>query len=442
MRTGVLVFGWVTLQACQAALAPSQVNAPPPAAVSASAALSAPAAVAPPISPQPTTIAELSQLSELACDARIFILTGRTFVSCGPALLFLDEAHSLRRDAALAAGLGVDAAGVFPPRLVGMAGQWPNAAWAAIAEEAGNNSVRLRFFRWRRDRWVASGSGVEVGVPMEWVVFPWQESGIAALAPTPYGPTRVLASSGKPGAVPALTPAVQTKAERGSYPCKHALVLPEAWAELAPGDVMVFSGQLCSVSTKNHADVGQMWGMGLERLRAGQKQGALTLLPLPSDAPVDMSWNVTGAAALSPSDACVAATGFGSQIAPDEPRRGYLAHWNGQDWQQEVAPFTMLTGLWAQAGAFWALDQQGALWTRRRGRWSLIQWKKPRAPSVAEPAHSEQISQLVAIDAENIWLVRREERGPEVTSRIYRLLLEPEFGHVSIKGDDVHSEDE
>ena len=430
MRTGVLVFAWVALQACQAARAPSQVNAPPPAAVSAHAraALTTPAAVVPPIiSPQPT-IAELSQLSELACDARIFILAGRTFVSCGPALLFLDEAHSLRRDAALAAGLGLDAAGVFPPQLVGMAGQWPNAAWAAIGEEAGNNSVRIRFFRWRRDRWVSSGSGVEVGVPMQWVVFPWQESGIAALAPTPYGPTRVLSSSGKPGAVPALTPAVQTKAERSSYPCKHALISPEAWAELAPGDVMVFSGQLCGVSPKNNADVRQMRGMGLERLRAGQKQGALTLLPLPSDAPVDMRWNVTAAAALSASEACVAATGFGSQLAPDEPRRGYLAHWNGQDWQQEVAPFTLVTSLWAQAGAFWALDQDGALWTRHSGRWSLIQWKTLGAASAAEPARREQISQLVAIDADTIWLVRREERRPEVTSRIYRLRLQPDFG--------------
>lgn len=358
--------------------------------------------------------AELSLVTELACDAQLFAMRGRTVVWCGKSLLVVDQHGSLVDAPKLTMGLGVDAPGVSPPQLVAMAGQWPDAAWAAITEVSGNgNSSTLRFFRWQKERWVAASKGVEAGGPFTWVVFPWQR-GMAALAPTPFGPTRVVSTG--PSAVPALTLAVQSKADRDSYYCKHALIAPEASVELAPGDVMVFAGQLCGVPTAPNGSDVQARHLGIERLRAGQKQGEITLFPVPQDLPAEVFWNVDGAAALSATDALVAANGTGGHF--------YLGRWDGQSFRRESPPFTTLTGLWAQAGAYWVTDSFGGSWLGRGGRWLPIEWRAPVARDAAEGPRREAVSQIIALDAETTWLVRREERGAEVSSRIYRVKLE------------------
>jgi hypothetical protein len=318
----------------------------------------------------------------------------------------------------LAAGLGLGAPGVSPPQLVAMAGTWPESAWAATTEVSGNgNSSRLRFFRWQRARWAATGSGAELGGAMSGVVFPWSPNGLVALAPTPFGPTRVLAVGEGAASVPALSPALQSKEDRDSYYCKHALIAPEAWLELSPGDVMVLAGQLCGVPTAPNGASEQARHLGFERLRAGRKQGEIALLPAPSGLPADTFWNVDAAAARSATDAYVAASGTGGHF--------YLAHYDGEQWRQQSAPFTTLRGLWAQGGAYWATDSFGTSWIRREGEWLSITWHAPVKRDASEGPRREEVSQIVAIDAQTTWLVQREERGAEVTSRVYRMQLEP-----------------
>jgi hypothetical protein len=277
---------------------------------------------------------------------------------------------------------------------------------------AGNgNSTELRFYRWQTNRWARWGKSVELGGPMSWVVFPWKEDGLAALAPSPFGPTRALVLAPRPGALPALTEAVQSAAERESYACQHAMLAPEAWVELSPGDVMVFSGQLCGVGG---GDSGSH-SLGLERLRAGQKLGELSVLPVPNDLPPDVSWNVVGAAALGPSDALVA--------AHDSAGRSYLAHWDGESWQRETPPFEALNGLWALAGVFWAVDDQGESWTRRGERFIPVAWASSTPRELVAPSRSAAITQVLTVGAVT-WLVQREERGAEVTSRLYEVRLQ------------------
>lgn len=397
---------------CSAPPRTPSVAAAPLAPVSAAPATT----TSPPPPASPTTVrAELSLVAERACDLRLFALTGRTVAWCGKDLLVVDANGALVNEPALAAGLSLDAPGISPPQLVAMAGQWPDAAWAATTEVSGNgNSSTLRFFRWRKNRWVVSGKSAELGGPLSGVVFPWQTDGIAALAPTPFGPTRVLATA---PAMPALTPAVQSRADRDSYPCKHALIAPEAWAALSPGDVMVFAGQLCGVpSAPNGAEV-QARHLGVERLRAGAKQGEVTLLPVPSDVPSDVFWNVDAAAALSTTDVLVAANGSGGRF--------YLAHYDGQGWRQESAPFTTLRGLWAQAGTYWATDSFGTSWVRRGERWLSVEWRAPVSRDAAEGPRREEVAQLMDVSPGTTWLVRREERDHEVTSRVFRVQLEP-----------------
>lgn len=412
-QRGVLFVAGLAL-GCGANQAPSSI-APPPSPTTPGITTAAASSTIPP-APEPNTVgAELSLVAERRCELRLFVLKGRTIAWCAKDLLVVDESGSLVDEPTLAAGLGLDAPGISPPQHVAMAGRWPDAAWAATTEVSGNgNSSRLRFFRWRKARWVPSATAAELGGPMSWVVFPWQTDGMAALAPTPFGPTRVLSAA---AALPALTPAVQSKADRESYPCKHALIAPEAWVELSPGDVMVFAGQLCGVPTAPNGDAVQARHLGVERLRAGAKQGEITLLPVPSGLPADVFWNVDGAAALSATDAYVAAGGTGGHF--------YLAHYDGEGWQQESAPFTTLSGLWAQAKAYWATDSLGTSWLRQDGRWLSIDWRAPIARDAAEGPRHEVVSQIIALDEETTWLVRREERGHEVTSRIYRVKLEP-----------------
>ncbi len=419
MRGRCFVLVWAATLACQSAPVAKTVRAPTtvvtPSATPTSVAL--PEVVKPETA---SVTAELSLERELACDAQVFALGSHRFVACGAELSLVEEAHAPAKNTLLARGLRLDAPGIAPPRIVAMAGRWPDAAWAATTEVSGNgNSSKLRFFRWRKERWVASGNSVELGGAMSGVVFPWRE-GMVALAPTAFGPTRVLTVGERSTTVPALSLAVQSTADRDSYPCQHALIAPEAFIELSSGDVMVFAGQLCGVPTTGREGELQARHLGVERLRFGEKSGQITLLPLPTGSPADAIWNVDGAAALSATDVLVAARGSGGYFS--------LARWNGQDWRQEPAPFATLSGLWAQAGAFWATDSFGTTWTRRSERWLRVDWRAPAAQSARdadEGPRRNEVSQIIAIDAKTTWLVRREERGPNVTSRIYRLRIEP-----------------
>jgi hypothetical protein len=213
---------------------------------------------------------------------------------------------------------------------------------------------------------------------------------------------------------------VQSKGDRESYPCQHALIAPETAVELTPGDVMIFAGQLCGVPSAPNASEAQARHLGVERLRAGQKQGEISLLPLPPGLPPQVFWNVDAAAALSATDALVAASGTGGHF--------YLARWDGQGFSQQVTPFKTLSGLWAQAGAYWATDAFGGAWLWRRGEWLPIEWRAPVAQDAAAGSRREEVSQLIAIDAETTWLVKRfepEARDQQVSSRVYRVRLEP-----------------
>ena len=424
---------WLGASSCQA------TQPPAPAHVEASTAVSA-APAAPERSSSPTaqsaqvealnpgvTSVELSLVSELACDARVFVLAGRTFVACGTSLLFVDEARALKQDPSLVAGLNL-ATGVSPTEIMAMAGRWPDAAWLATNSVTGyGHTTQLRFFRWQKRRWIPAGKSVERGGVENLLVFPWRD-GLAALASSAFSATKAVAVATKPGGLPLLTRAVQSKADKESYPCVHALIFPEAWAELGPDDVMVFSGQLCGVPAHKNGDAIGARSIGFERLRASAKRAELSLLPTPSDAPWDTVWNVTAAVALSAADVWVAANGSYTPPAADAPRRSYayLARWDGSAWHVQEAPTKNVARLWAAGGLLWAMDHDGSWWTRRSDGWSRVEW---RAPASA-PAHPDaprlldEDSQLIAIDSETIWLVRRETRfGPEHMSRIYRVGL-------------------
>jgi hypothetical protein len=392
------------------------------------------ASAAPPVATveppgHPTTTVKREFVQELPCNALFFPTTGRTFVACERQLWFVGESGSIERNASLERGLKLDADNVWSPRIAYIAGQWPNAAWSVTQEAAsGGNSVLLRFFRWRKERWAPVTAGVDVFGALGWVGFPWGGDGLVALVPQPFEPTRLLAFGAKPVAVPALTKAVQSKEEAAQYRCRNAMIMPEAWAELAANDVLVFAGQLCGASGAN-ASEGQDRFFGAERLRAGQKQGELTLLPLPAELPPHMGWFDVVAAALSPTDVLVASEGIEDSEGAGESRRRfpYLAHFDGQAWRTEPAPLGKATALWAGAGVFWATDAEGALWMRREARWYRVEWSDPTAQ--VEGAASENhghVSQLHADRAGTLWLVRSKE-GPgwSVTSRIYRLRVEP-----------------
>ena len=383
----------------------------------------------PAVSPTPAAVVELALLGELRCDAALFPLAGRTFVACGRALMVLDEAGVLRSEAPLSAGLELDTAELARTELIAMAGQWPAAVWAVTGQALSErNATKLRFLRWRKDHWASVGASVEQGMAEARVVFPWREDGLAAVIANAFKPTRSLVFAAKPAALPALTLAVQSKHERAEYPCQHAMIAPEAWAELSSGDVMVFSGRLCGVPSSGASAEGSSFG--LERLQMGEKHGQVSAVPAPRNTPRDMSWNVVGAAALSPDDVLVATTGIDNQRAPDEPfqRYAYFAHWDGNDWRQKQSPFAISAGLWAVAGAFWATDQQGALWSRRGERWSPVEWKGS-APPAATPGVSSvrgQISQFVSDAAGRLWLMHRAEQpGADTISRIYRVRIAP-----------------
>ncbi|RYZ01333.1 MAG: hypothetical protein EOO73_35850 [Myxococcales bacterium] len=415
MRLQLVLGSFALALGCGPGPTPTLRPSMPPAAVSPERTAKAPAA-APPAA---TTVrVALTSVTELPCELRLFTLSGKTFGVCGKGMLQADEGGSLQSAPQLAAGLELDAPGIAPPQLVAMAGEWPGSAWAATTVVSGNgNSSRLRLFRWRRDRWTPSGLSVELGGAMSWVVFPWLEDGMVALAPTPFGPTRVLAGTARPARLPALTLARQSPEDRASYPCKHALIAPEAALELSPGDVMVFAGQLCGVpAAPNGGDV-QARHLGFERLRAGEKQGELALLPAPSGLPADVFWNVDGAAALSATDALVGASGSGGL--------SYLARWDGQAWRREAATFATLTGLWARAGTYWATDAFGGAWLWRRDRWLRIDWRTPVTRDAAEGSRNQKVTQLFAPNEQTTWLVQLEERGQEVTSRVYVVQVEP-----------------
>jgi hypothetical protein len=407
--------------------APTAVSAPAPAAAGASSSPTAQSAQVEALKPSVTSV-ELSPVSELSCDARVFVLSGRTFVACGTSLLFVDETRALKQDPSLVAGLKL-ATGVSPTEIVAMAGRWPDAAWLATNSVTGNgHTTQLRFYRWQKQRWVPAGKSVERGGAENLLVFPWRD-GLAAIASSAFSATKAVAVATEPGGVPLLTAAVQSKADKESYPCVHALIAPEASAELGPGDVMVFSGQLCGVPAQKNGDAVGARRIGFERLRAAAKRAELSLLVTPSDAPWDTVWNVTAAVALSPVEVWVAANGSYTPPATDAPRRNYayLARWDGSAWHVEQAPSKNVASLWAAGGLLWAMDHDGSWWTRRRDGWSRVEWRAP-APAPARPDAPRLLdsedSQLIAIDSETIWLVRRETRlGPEHTSRIYRVGL-------------------
>lgn len=386
----------------------------PPAPTSAAAATDTPPKV-------PGVLAKRELIDELRCSAEMFRVGARSLFACGQDVL-VPEGAQLRRDATLSAGLGLDASEWGGRRIAFLAGEFPNAAWAETMEvSGGGNSNTLRFFRWQKDRWVATGKSAELGGAEGRVVFAWTVDGMGALAGRAFESTRFFAFSGKPATVPALTPAKQSKAAQESYRCRSVMIAPQHAVQLAPGDVMVLSGQMCAIPGSPNDDN----RMGVERLRVGHKQGEVTALPLPADLPAGVIWNVDAAAALSSTEVLVAASGFDSPSG-DQPTKhfSYLARFDGNAWHLESAPFQRVTGLWAVSGTFAAFDDKSTLWLRRGGGWLPVEWAPSVAPAPADDAWARApITQIIEADGA-WWLVQQCEPQPgATTSRVYRFTL-------------------
>lgn len=357
-------------------------------------------------------------VGERACAAEVFAVEGRTLVGCGQELLVL-EAGQLRSEPALARGLKLNVNSLGGRQLVSVAGRWPDSLWAATGEvSGGGNSHQLNFFRFRKHHWAKVGASVELGGAEGRVIFPWTADGLGALAARAFEPTRVFTFSTKPAAVPRLAKAVQSPAEREQYRCENMLIYPETWARLGPGDVMVFSGQLCGVpETGEHER-----RLGVERLRVGQAAGEVTLLPVPDDAPANTHWTVVASAALSQTEVLVAASGTPLEPSPSTPARSFmqLVRWDGANWRTKPSPL-QITGLWALGDRFAATDEQGVLWLGHEAQWTAVDWAADE-PS-ADAWSKGRITQLVA-DEGAWWLVRQEELPQGVfRSRLYRLDL-------------------
>jgi hypothetical protein len=310
------------------------------------------------------------------------------------------------------------------PVVAAITGKWPDAAWAAMVGVTGNgNSLESRFFRWRKDHWAPVGKPAVAAGAARWVVFPWKDDGIAALKPSVFGPTRVVAFSASSAAIPTLTRAVQSKLERDQYRCDNVMIAPEAWARLAPGDELIFSGQLCGAPSMGPGDVLGTRRLGLERLRAGQKQGEVTLLPMPSEMPPDMTWNVDGVAALSQTDALLAAHGTDNRSPPEAEGKvyGYIAHWDGTAWSIEHPPIDTFRAVWAHAGAYWAKDSAESLWLRRNGRWSVVGWTGGEPRDSAAAWRNGYVSQILGDDQGATWLLHKQPSGATNISRLYRV---------------------
>jgi hypothetical protein len=400
------------------ALSPSRLTVPSPRGTGTAAARAPRAAPeAPPIHAPARATVKRRLVAERLCAAEVFAVEARTFVACGKELLFL-EAGQLRSEPALTRGLELNVNSLGGRQLASVAGRWPDALWAATGEASGGgNSGRLNFFRFRKDRWVKAGASVELGGAEGRAIFPWTVDGLGALAARPFGATRFITFSAKPVANPRLTNAVQSQAEREQYRCESALIYPETWARLAPGDVMIFSGQLCGVA-ENEEDERRL---GLERLRVGQATGEVTLLPVPDHAPASTHWAVIASAALSPAQVLVAANGTLTEPSPSTRARSFvhLVRWDGASWQAEPSPLREITGLWALGDRFAATDEQGVLWLEHDAKWTAVDWLTDEPTSDAWS--KGRITQLLAADGA-WWLVRQAEVPPgATTSRVYRL---------------------
>lgn len=424
-RYGALAFVVVAVVVNGCAQPPPQLVAPATSPASATAssapAPSAPAAanVAPPKAP--SVLAKRELVDELRCEAEMFRVGARSLLACGEDILVLEGAQ-LRLDATLSAGLGLVVNDLGGRRIAYMAGEFPDAAWAETLEvSGGGNAHTLRFFRWRKDRWVATGKSAELGGAEERVAFAWTADGMGVLAAKAFESTRFFAFSGKPAIAPSLTSAKQSKAAQEQYPCRSVMIAPQHAVQLAPGDVMVLSGQMCAIPGSPNEDT----RMGVERLRVGQKQGEVTALPMPSDLPAGVIWNVDGAAALSSNEVLVAARGFDSPSG-DQPTKhfSYLARFDGNAWHLESAPFQRVTGLWALGGSFAAFDDKATLWLRRSSGWLPVEWAPSTTPAPAEDAWARApITQIIEADGAS-WLVQQSEPERGVTvSRVYRLTL-------------------
>jgi hypothetical protein len=420
---GCLLVALAAAMACEPrSVSPSKLAVPRPQAASATApqhraAHATPEAPGAPAPPRATV--ERRLVSERECQAEVFAVEARTFVACRNELLVL-EAGQLRSEPALAAGLELNVNALGGRQLVSIAGRWPDALWAATGEvSGGGNSGKLSFFRFRKDRWAKVGASVELGGALGQVIFPWTDDGLGAIAPRPFEPTRFLAFSAKPVAAPRLAKAVQSPAERAQYRCESRMIYPERWARLGPGDVMVFSGQLCGVPEKAEHT---RW-LGVERLRAGHATSEVTLLPVPDEAPATTHWEVVASAALSPARVLVAANGIETEPPPSTRARRFtlLARWDGASWRTEGSPLESFTGLWALADRFAATDERGALWLEHEAQWAAVDWLTDELSSDAWTRG--KISQLIAADGA-WWLVHQTELRPGVTSsRLYRLEL-------------------
>lgn len=360
----------------------------------------------------PTVDAVTSSSETLDCEATLFALRGRTLVACGAQLFAIDETSALARKESFDTGLNLSDDPLAPTRVAAMAGRWPDAAWALTLQALpDNNSQRLQFFRWRRNRWLPSGAALELGGAEAWVAFPWPIDGLAALAASAFGPTRAVTATFPKAPFPHLTAAVQSNAEREEYPCHHALIAPQAWASLGVGDVMVFSGQLCGPPLVSSGSVTHGRYLGYEHFRHGETHGQLGLIELPQHPQGEGTWTVHAAAALSANEVFVAAQGTGLSSGDTSDSSAHFVRWDGLRWRDEPAPFTVPAALWGIDGKLWAKDSQGKLWLRRRNQWARLVWE-------ASPDDGA-VSQVAKADSGHFWLVRRQERpNGDVVSRI------------------------
>lgn len=346
-------------------------------------------------------LAAFDRVAELPCgEASLHALDGITLLSCGKTLWEIG-AGALRRTPEREAGLHP-----ADPDLIWaittVAGAWPDAAWLSTTRST-TYSGQSHFFRWTGTRWKPAGDAA----PDEGTVgiVPWSDGGALGLVQPGLRRTTRFVPIGVPAAkVPRFTAPA-----RPNDACR-ARVWAEAFAVLAPGDGMVLGGQICDTAGAAPSEAVYA-GLGAERFRVGETQGSLAVVPTPAGLPEDVTWEVTSAVVLSPTELWLAAN---AHVEP-RGRVPLLARWDGARFTLERPPTEAgLEQLWAERPALlWATDLEGGLWRGRGERWQRVEGP-PRG-------RDDRVTAVWAPAADDVWIVTslgRENRSVVFHGRV------------------------